>query len=352
MKVSSDVKEISTPGAPLKDSVFIASTEIDTWSSGPADAKPTNGDTFRTDTDISQKKGPARERELQAWVPISDAHPSLTGLVGDDDTFGPGSNGTSWDQFVANEALFGVKATYDEDVYTTKLDRSAPDFKERERKAQKLANEILGTTTNNPHIAEERGISVDDNGVNEEDKYGAVVRKQGAYVPPGARKQGPASVLAAAAETASSTGPKADIPKVSVNGPDGAAVAAQGASNSSSKAPSPAPAGAAPKPPADPLPAFRDFVTNEKQRLTQKRQAMVKNDMDKRMADLVKFSQSFKLKKPIPEDLVPILAKDEDKQRQIKEKALADAASPQARAIGPSTPANALPRSPSLFIVR
>ena len=41
-----DVKEISTAGSPLKDSVFIASTNIDTWASGPADAKPTaaNGD--------------------------------------------------------------------------------------------------------------------------------------------------------------------------------------------------------------------------------------------------------------------------------------------------------------------
>jgi hypothetical protein len=50
------------------------------------------------------------------------------------------------------------------------------------------------------------------------------------------------------------------------------------------------------QPPADPLPAFRDFVTNEKQRLTEKRQALVKSEMDKRMAELVKFSQSFKVR--------------------------------------------------------
>jgi hypothetical protein len=49
------------------------------------------------------------------------------------------------------------------------------------------------------------------------------------------------------------------------------------------------------QPPADPLPAFRDFVTNEKQRLTQKRQALVKSEMDKRMAELKKFSVSFKV---------------------------------------------------------
>ena len=39
-----DVKEISHPGAPLKTQLFIASTNIDNWTSGPADAKLTNGD--------------------------------------------------------------------------------------------------------------------------------------------------------------------------------------------------------------------------------------------------------------------------------------------------------------------
>ena len=38
-----DVKDITTPGAPLKDSLFIASTNIDTWASGPAGSKP-NGE--------------------------------------------------------------------------------------------------------------------------------------------------------------------------------------------------------------------------------------------------------------------------------------------------------------------
>ncbi|KDR76155.1 hypothetical protein GALMADRAFT_139891 [Galerina marginata CBS 339.88] len=348
-----DVKDVASPGAPLKESLFVPSTNIDHYTSGPADARPTNGDSFRTDTDITQKKAPAgtapapaRERDLQAWVP-SSADPAHPALAPDEDTFGQvAANGaTSWDQFSVNEQLFGVKASFDEDLYTTKLDRSAPDFKERERKAQRIANEIIGAATNNTHIAEERGI-VDDSGANEEDKYGAVVRGQNAYVPPGARKgsfPAPPTTNTTPA-TASSTEAKADVPKVSINGPDGAAVSStQGQSPPSSKAASPAPtsvAGAT-KPPADPLPAFRDFVKDEKQRLTQKRQALVKSEMEKRMADLVKFSQSFKLNKPIPEDLVPILAKDEDRQRQIKEKAKADASSTLARAIGPSTPATA-----------
>lgn len=39
-----DAKDITAPGAPLKDSIFIASTNIESYTSGPADAKPTNGD--------------------------------------------------------------------------------------------------------------------------------------------------------------------------------------------------------------------------------------------------------------------------------------------------------------------
>ncbi|KAG6817336.1 hypothetical protein H0H87_009934 [Tephrocybe sp. NHM501043] len=326
-----DVKEISSPGAPLKEQIFIASTNIDNWLSGPADAKPPNGNTFRTDTDISARKGGPRERELQQWSAGPEVAPPT-----DEDTFGSSTN-TSWDQFAVNEKLFGLKTDFDENFYTTKLDRTAADFKERERHAQRIANEIIGATTSNPHIAEERNLNVDDSGVNEEDKlrYGAVVRGTNAYVPPGARKPG---VLPPPANNATVAPPAtADVPKLSVNGPDGVTLPSQTQSPSSSKAPSPAPN----KQPADALPAFRDFVTNEKQRLSQKRQALVKNEMDKRMAELVKFSQSFKLNKPIPDDLVPILAKDEEKQRAIREKASKDAASSQARTIGATAPANA-----------
>ncbi|KJA19631.1 hypothetical protein HYPSUDRAFT_56496 [Hypholoma sublateritium FD-334 SS-4] len=81
------------------------------------------------------------------------------------------------------------------------------------------------------------------------------------------------------------------------------------------------------KRPSDPHPAFRDFMKHEKQRPTQKYQAHVKSDMDKGMADLVKFSQNSKLNNPIADGLVPILAKDEGRQRQIMEKAIAEARS-------------------------
>jgi len=77
--------------------------------------------------------------------------------------------------------------------------------------------------------------------------------------------------------------------------------------------------------------------------LTQKRQALVKSERDKRMAELLKFSQSFKLNKPIPEDLLTILAKDEEKQRAIVEKSAKDAVSSQARVIGATAALSATP---------
>lgn len=155
-----DAKEVSVADAPTKDSLFIASTNIESWASGPAASKaadcmssknhiitiPNSCDTaFRTDADITGKPKAGRERELQAWQPSTDASSGSSGtLAGDDLTFGPGTTKMSWDQFAANESMFGVKTHFDEDAYTTKIDRSAPDFRERERKAQKLANEING----------------------------------------------------------------------------------------------------------------------------------------------------------------------------------------------------------------
>jgi PAB1-binding protein PBP1 len=103
---------------------------------------------FKTDTDISQK-APRRERELLAWH--SDSVPAVVSSSGpthgqhtDDVTFGTGSSGNGgWNQFTANEKLFGVRTGFDEELYTTKLDRSGADFAEREKRAQVLANEIM-----------------------------------------------------------------------------------------------------------------------------------------------------------------------------------------------------------------
>jgi PAB1-binding protein PBP1 len=201
---------------------------------------------------------------LQAWQPsdspVSPGAPTAHhDGVGDEITFGPGAANSiiSWGQFAANEQMFGVTTSFDEEFYTTKLDRSAADFIKRKRKAQRIASQNMGvrpptrgrsavhskacsknwqSATKNPHIAEERNLNFDDSGVNEEVKYtflfssylhvltaqhryAAIVRGSNAYIPPSARKQQqlqhrhrPSS---AEAPAINSPPPKSDIPRFS-----------------------------------------------------------------------------------------------------------------------------------------
>ena len=58
-----------------------------------------------------------------------------------------------WDQFEANEMLFGVKSTFDEELYTTKLERG-PKMRELEREALRIAREIQVEETLDLHLAE------------------------------------------------------------------------------------------------------------------------------------------------------------------------------------------------------
>lgn len=55
-------------------------------------------------------------------------------------------NSTPWDQFETNERLFGAKTDYDEELYTTKLDRSTTNYKRREREAERMAQEIMSVS--------------------------------------------------------------------------------------------------------------------------------------------------------------------------------------------------------------
>ena len=68
----------------------------------------------------------------------------LSGTIGD------------WDQFSANEAKFNVRATYDENLYTTSLDVSDIDLAKRAA-AERIAHEIESTVSSNQHISEKVG---------------------------------------------------------------------------------------------------------------------------------------------------------------------------------------------------
>lgn len=125
-----------------------------------------------TDSCISQSRHIEVERQLERWVPDDDA-PECPEL----DNIFDGHWNRGWDQFEANETLFGVKSTFDEDLYTTKLERG-PQMSELEKEALRIAREIEGEDTRDLHLAEERGIRLHENlEVDEETRFSAVVRE-------------------------------------------------------------------------------------------------------------------------------------------------------------------------------
>ena len=76
-----------------------------------------------------------------------------------------------------NERRFGLKNTYQEEFYTTRLDRDAPDFEEKMKQAAKLAAEISAAPSLGYHHAEERGIDVSHDVPDEETRFSAVARE-------------------------------------------------------------------------------------------------------------------------------------------------------------------------------
>ncbi|KAG9154962.1 hypothetical protein Leryth_012152 [Lithospermum erythrorhizon] len=82
-----------------------------------------------------------------------------------------------WDQFEVNKTLFGVKSTFDEELYTTRLEKG-PQMRELEKEALRIAREIEGEDTSDLHLAEERGLQLHGNlEVDEETRFSSVFRK-------------------------------------------------------------------------------------------------------------------------------------------------------------------------------
>lgn len=78
-----------------------------------------------------------------------------------------------WDQFAANEKLFGLQTDYDENMYTTAIDKNHPQYKERMAAADKKAREIERSAAATSHVAEERVMDFsggDDRNGDEEEK--------------------------------------------------------------------------------------------------------------------------------------------------------------------------------------
>ncbi|KAI5462197.1 hypothetical protein BGZ63DRAFT_207569 [Mariannaea sp. PMI_226] len=149
-----------------------------------------NRHSFRTDAAISNSRF-GNERVLQPWVPDSNDTSVNNGAL--EKT----NNSGGWDQFAENERLFGLKTDYDENIYTTAIDKSHPRYRERIAAAEKKAREIERSAPTTAHVAEERimdFVGGDDQG-EMLDRYSGVRRqdfpplggRENKYTPPAKR---------------------------------------------------------------------------------------------------------------------------------------------------------------------
>ncbi|KAL5082665.1 hypothetical protein RYX36_011086 [Vicia faba] len=123
------------------------------------------------DSLISQAHRAEVGRELKPWVPDEDdlQCPELENIF-------DGQRNRGWDQFETNKALFGVKSTFNEELYTTKLEKG-PQTRELEVQALRIAREIEGEETRDLHLAEERGLHFDEDfDIDEETRFSSVDR--------------------------------------------------------------------------------------------------------------------------------------------------------------------------------
>ena len=140
----------------------------------PQEKNNYKNNTFKVDSQISKKNiNKTREEKLVKYeIKPEDKNKKYINQTLEDE------EDINWDQFELNKKVYNVISTYDENLYTTKLDKNK--ITEEDKKfADKIYNEIMKTNKDekNVHILEERGvIQQKDNDMDEEDKYSSVVK--------------------------------------------------------------------------------------------------------------------------------------------------------------------------------
>ncbi|KAK9807303.1 hypothetical protein WJX73_010714 [Symbiochloris irregularis] len=161
------------------DVVQLTAEDVALGADDLASVNKRDAEAFSTDAELGGGRSRGGERELQRWEPSendpsSDALESLPPPSKSSGRGAGGRGGGSWDQFKVNQNRFGVKTSFDESIYTTKLDPSRSRYSKED--ADRLAAEIEGqVSSSNAHLAEERGMEVDDE-EDEEARYSSVVR--------------------------------------------------------------------------------------------------------------------------------------------------------------------------------
>ncbi|KAK3271801.1 Polyadenylate-binding protein-interacting protein 3 [Cymbomonas tetramitiformis] len=172
---------VPTKSVVLQAKDFVQVTAKDVALFNQVGGSSSAGSDLVTDSSLgSRQKGAGKVgRELVAWQPDED-----DGAVALEDSLvsmpppgrgGGGGRNEAWDQFRVNSESFGVQSTFDENLYTTRLDVGEGGISEQE--AERIAREIEQSSTSNPHVAEERGqvVGLDEN-MDEEDRFSSVVR--------------------------------------------------------------------------------------------------------------------------------------------------------------------------------
>ena len=137
---------------------------------------------FETDLQISKKsqkreKGEKGEKKLVKYE-INENNKNKFAFQSLEDDME--NNDEKLDQFEINKKKYNIVSTYDENLYTTKLDKKNI-TKEQQDYADKIYNEIKNSSQNekNIHILEDRGIIQETDGdINEEDKYSSVIKNK------------------------------------------------------------------------------------------------------------------------------------------------------------------------------
>lgn len=129
-----------------------------------------NKASFETDVDISTKKVKKdfNKKNLVEYK-LGEGEELYSGALDEQE-------GEKWNQFELNEKKYHVHSSYDENKYTTTLNKDLiPE--EHKKKTEKIIQEIMNNKESNVHILEDRGI-IDENGLeDEEEKYSSVIRK-------------------------------------------------------------------------------------------------------------------------------------------------------------------------------
>ncbi|OWM76598.1 hypothetical protein CDL15_Pgr005563 [Punica granatum] len=156
---------------PAKELVQVIAKDVPVTSDGLNEFQHEKQQELMLDSYISQSRHVDAERVLEPWVPDED-DPRCPEL---ENIFDAHWN-RNWDQFETNKMLFGVKSTFNEELYTTKLEKG-PRMKDLEKEASRIAREIEGEVTQDLHLAEERGLHLhEDFDIDEEARFSSVHR--------------------------------------------------------------------------------------------------------------------------------------------------------------------------------